>query len=320
MKSIGFEWGLGVFAVCAVAAREANASKNKTRIYLTLCQVTDEKIIAMRFVLILLFAQMLFGQRNPPDPQPELIWPGGAPGAVGEEDADKPSLFPWLAPQPTGLAVIVCPGGGYGALAMDHEGRQIAQWLNSQGISAFVLKYRLGPRYRHPAPLQDVQQAIRMVRRRAAEWRIDPARLGVMGFSAGGHLASTAATHFQAPGIRPDFAVLGYPVVTFTNEEYVHKGSRRNLLGDSPSGRLQEELSNELQVTRETPPVFLFHTNEDKGVPPENSILFYMACRKAGVPAELHIYEKGPHGVGLAATDLSLSSWPARLADWLRRR
>lgn len=277
----------------------------------------------MRSLILTLVPLALFAQPKSPDPIPELLWPNGAPGAMGTEEVDKPALTAWLPradQKPNGLAVVVCPGGGYGALAMDHEGKQIAQWLNSQGIAAFVLKYRLGPRYRHPAPLQDAHQAIRIVRKRAAEFKINPDRVGIMGFSAGGHLAATAATHFNAPGIRPDFAILGYPVITFTKEEFVHKGSRRNLLGDSPSPKLVEELSNELQVTRETPPIFLFHTNEDKGVPPENSVLFYMACRKAGVPVEMHIYETGPHGVGLAATDISLSSWPARLADWLRRR
>lgn len=274
----------------------------------------------MRLSLFFLLATTLWAQRQPVEPPAELLWPNGAPGAVGDEDADKPALTPWLVKNGSGLAVVVCPGGGYGGLAVDHEGRQIAQWLNSQGIAAFVLKYRLGPRYRHPAPLQDLRQAIRIVRRRAQEWSVDPARLGVWGFSAGGHLASTSVTHLEAPGTRPDFAILAYPVITFTNEEFVHKGSRRNLLGDSPDPKLVEDLSTELRVTRETPPIFLFHTSEDKGVPPENSILFYMACRKAGVPVEMHIYEKGPHGVGLAPTDLALSSWPARLADWLRRR
>ena len=274
----------------------------------------------MRTIFLLVASgALMLAQRLPPMPPSELLWPNGAPGAVGTDDADNPALTPYLPKNPTGLAVIVCPGGGYGALATDHEGHPVALWLNSQGITAFVLKYRLGPRYRHPAPLQDAQQAMRVVRKRAAEFKIDPNRLGIMGFSAGGHLASTAATHW-GPSTRPDFAILGYPVVTFTNEAYVHKGSRRNLLGDPADSKLAEELSNELQVTRDTPPTFLFHTNEDAGVPPENSVLFYMACRKAGVPAEMHIYEKGPHGVSLAQADLALSSWPARLADWLRRR
>jgi acetyl esterase/lipase len=272
----------------------------------------------LRFVLLLATAGVLLGQRNPPEPPSELLWPDGAPGAVGTEEADKPSLTPWLPAKGNGLAVVVCPGGGYGALAVDHEGKQIAQWLNSQGIAAFVLKYRLGPRYRHPAPLADAQQALKMVRARAT--RLGIQKIGIWGFSAGGHLASTAATLFDGPETRPDFAILAYPVITFTDEPQVHKGSRRNLLGDRPGPQLVQQLSTELRVTANTPPVFLFHTNEDNGVPPENSILFYLACRKAGVPVELHIYEKGPHGVGLAHTDYALSSWPARLSDWLRRR
>jgi acetyl esterase/lipase len=285
----------------------------------------------MRFLLCFLSLGALYGQRPVPEPAAQLLWPGGAPGAVGETEKDQPSLTPWLAKNPNGQAVVVCPGGGYGALAVEHEGKQIAQWLNSQGISAFVLKYRLGPRYRHPVMLQDVQRAIRTVRSRAAEWKVDAGRIGVWGFSAGGHLASTAATHFDRGKVgdadpvervssRPDFAILAYPVITLTQEEVVHKGSRRNLLGEAPDPQLAELLSNEKQVSAETPPTFLFHTNEDTGVPPENSVLFYLALRRAGVPAELHIYEKGPHGVGLGWSDLALSSWPGRLADWLKRR
>jgi acetyl esterase/lipase len=211
---------------------------------------------------------------------------------------------------------------------MDHEGRQIAEWLNSLGVGAFVLKYRLGPRYRYPAPLQDAQRALRLVRQRAGELGVAPERIGIWGFSAGGHLASTAGTHFDGgdPGAadpidrmscRPDFLILAYPVISFTTV-YAHAGSRRNLLGDNPEPSLVESLSNEKQVTAQTPPTFLFHTNEDKGVPPENSVLFYLALRKAGVPAELHIYLRGKHGVGLAQSDPVLSSWPRRLADWLR--
>ena len=265
-----------------------------------------------------------------PAPRTELLWPAGAPAAVGSEDRDKPSLTIWPAPQPRGAAVVVCPGGGYANLAVDHEGKQIAAWLNSLGVSAFVLQYRLGPRYRHPAPLQDAQRAIRWVRLHASEFDVRPDRIGIWGFSAGGHLAATAATHFEGANpnatdpldrfaTRPDFAILAYPVISFTTE-YTHKGSLRNLLGDSPEPGLVESLSNEKQVTPQTPPVFLFHTNADKGVLPENSVLFYMALRKAGVPAELHIYEQGRHGVGLAPTDAVLSTWPARLADWLRIR
>lgn len=271
--------------------------------------------------LLLILAGAVWAQRPVPEPAAELLWPNGAPGAVGTEEVDRPSLTAWLPKGPkNGQAVVVCPGGGYGALAVDHEGKQIAQWLNSQGIAAFVLKYRLGPRYRHPAPLTDAQQAIQMVRSRAKDYGIEAKRIGIWGFSAGGHLASTAATHFTSPENRPDFAILAYPVITFTDEAYVHKGSRRNLLGDNPDAGLVQKLSTELQVSKQTPPIFLFHTSEDTGVPPQNSILFYLACHKAGVPIELHIYEKGPHGVGLAWSDYALGTWPARLSDWLRRR
>ncbi len=288
-------------------------------------------MILSRVIFFSLSLGLLCAQRPVPEPTALLLWPQGAPGALGDTEKDQPSLTPWLAKTPNGQSVVVCPGGGYGALAMDHEGKQIAQWLNSQGISAFVLKYRLGPKYRHPVMLHDVQRAIRTVRAKATDWKVDGKRIGVWGFSAGGHLAATAATHFDAGnpsnqdsiermGSRPDFAILAYPVMTFTQEEFVHKGSRKNLLGETPDSRLVELLSNEKQVTKDTPPTFLFHTNEDTGVPPENSVLFYLALRRAGVPAELHIYEKGPHGVGLAWSDLALSSWPARLADWLKRR
>ncbi|MGH9658911.1 MAG: alpha/beta hydrolase [Bryobacteraceae bacterium] len=258
------------------------------------------------------------------------LWPDGAPGALGGEDIDRPSLTAYLPAQRNGQAVVVCPGGGYRALAMDHEGRQIALWLNSQGIAAFVLKYRLGPRYRHPAMIQDAQRAIRTVRAGATGLGLDPRRIGIWGFSAGGHLASTAATRFDAGtpaspdpiervSSKPDFAILAYPVISFTTE-WTHRGSLSNLLGPNPDPKLVEEMSSEKRVTAQTPPTFLFHTSEDKGVPPENSVLFYLALRKAGVPAEMHIYERGPHGVGLAPADLALSSWGARLADWLRRR
>jgi len=266
------------------------------------------------------------------DPKVELLWPSGAPDAAGTDDADKPTLSIWLPPadKANGCAVVVCPGGGYGALAVDHEGKQIAEFLNSLGVTAFMLKYRLAPRYKHPAPLQDAQRAIRTVRARAADWNVDPKRVGIMGFSAGGHLTSTAATHFddgkadsadaiEKASCRPDFAILCYPVISLTTS-YTHVGSKNNLLGKDPDPKLVESLSNDLQVTDKTPPTFLFHTNEDDGVVPENSVLFYMALRKAKVPAELHIYEKGRHGVGLAQKDPILSTWSARLADWMRGR
>lgn len=265
-------------------------------------------------------------------PKTERLWSGDAPGALGTEEKDIPTItiYPADAGKASGTAVIVCPGGGYGALAMDHEGKQIAEWLQSLGISAFVLKYRLGPKYHHPIELGDAQRAIRTVRHRAKEFGVAADRIGIWGFSAGGHLASTAGTHFDkgkpdaADAIdressRPDFMVLAYPVISFTTE-YVHKGSRRNLLGEPHDEKLAASLSNETQVTPETPPTFLFHTDADTGVPPENSVLFYLALRKAKVPAELHIYEKGRHGVGLAPQDPILSSWGERLADWFKTR
>jgi acetyl esterase/lipase len=267
-------------------------------------------------------------------PKVELLWPAGAPGAVGNEEKDKPAVTVFLpsADKANGAAVIVCPGGGYGFLADDYEGRDPARWLNSLGVAAFVLKYRTAPRYHHPAPLQDAQRALRTVRARAREWHVDPHRIGIWGFSAGGHLASTAGTHFddgkpdaadriERVSCRPDFLILCYPVITLEGP-YAHGGSRHNLLGKSgeADARLVESLSNEKQVTAQTPPTFLFHTDADAGVVPENSVLFYLALRKAKVPAELHIYEKGKHGVGLAPKDPILSSWPERLASWLTAR
>jgi acetyl esterase/lipase len=269
-------------------------------------------------------------QETQSDPPWTLLWEKGAPGALGDGDADKPALRVYLPEKGVGTGIVVCPGGGYGALALDHEGRQVAAWLNSLGVAAFVLRYRLGPRYHHPAQMQDVQRSMRFVRAKAHEYGISPDRIGVWGFSAGGHLASTAGTHFDAghpdapdpvdrTRCRPDFMILAYPVISLVTE-YAHAGSRRNLLGSNPDPKLVESLSNEHMVTPETPPTFLFHTNEDKGVPAENSVLFYLALRKAGVPAEIHIYEHGKHGVGLAQTDPVLSTWPARLADWLKAR
>jgi acetyl esterase/lipase len=262
-------------------------------------------------------------------PRTIVLWPDGAPGALGKEDADSPALTIYLpaAPQATGAAIVVCPGGGYGALAIDHEGHQVARLLTSRGIAAFILKYRLGPRYRHPAMQQDVLRAIRYVRWNADELGIRKTRIGVMGFSAGGHLASTAATLFDggkpstaapidAVSSRPDFAVLVYPVITM-NQASTHKGSQRNLLSDRPAPELLDKLSTDKQVTAQTPPTFLFHTNEDTAVPAENSVQFYLALRKAGVAGELHIFQKGPHGVGLAPADSALRVWPELLFNWM---
>jgi len=260
-----------------------------------------------------------------------LLWEDGAPGALGEESRDQPSITIYPPRRPTtGTAVIVAPGGAYLGLATNHEGRQVANWLNAHGITAFVLKYRLGPRYHHPIQLGDAQRAIRLARSRAEEFGISPNRVGMMGFSAGGHLTSTAGTHFDAgdasaadaverASSRPDFLILGYPVISLV-AEYTHQGSATALLGENPASQLREELSNELQVTPQTPPTFLFSTTTDTAVPPQNSIAFYEALHKAGVPAELHVFENGPHGVGLALGDPALSAWPTLLANWLRGR
>ena len=270
--------------------------------------------------------------KPPSNPLTIPLWPGGVPGAVGTEDADKPSLTVYLPTpgQATGTGIVVCPGGGYGGLALDHEGHQVARLLTSRGVAAFILKYRLGPRYHHPAMLNDVLQAIRTVRATAAQYGVKPDRIGVLGFSAGGHLASTAATLFDRgdpagptplarTSSRPDFAVLVYPVIQMGGD-VTHKGSQNNLLGPDAAPDLIAKLSTDKQVTKDTPPTFLFHTNEDTGVPAENSVLFYLALRKAGVPAELHIYAKGEHGVGLAPGDPVLRTWTDRLFDWMAGR
>jgi acetyl esterase/lipase len=259
------------------------------------------------------------------------LWPGGTPGAKGTEPVDIPTLTIYrpAADKNTGAAVVVCPGGGYGGLAA-HENQPIAEWLASKGVTAFVLKYRLGPRYRHPAMIDDANRAIRTVRAKASEYGVDPKKIGILGFSAGGHLASTAGTHYDAgkpdnedpierASSRPDFLVLLYPVIAMATE-YGHTGSKRNLLGENPPKDLVRSLSNETQVTKDTPPAFLVHTHEDSGVPAENSILFVLAMRKAGVPCELHMFEKGRHGLGLGMGDPAFSEWPKLCEIWMRQR
>ena len=275
-------------------------------------------------------------------PRVHYLWRGqGAPGALGGEDRDKPRLLVYLpegATVPSGRetpAVVICPGGGYGGLALRHEGHAVARWLNSIGVAAMILRYRLpGEGYRHPFPLRDAQRALRLVRSRASDWNVDPQRVGLMGFSAGGHLASTVATHHDAGNpeaadpvdrvsCRPDFAVLGYPVITMTGD--ANQGSKRNLLGPAPDPTLERELSNDLHVTRDTPPTFLVHASDDTTVQAEQSIRFYLALRKAGVPAELHIYEKGGHGFGVGGRPRrkptrAATTWFHRCAEWFRTR
>ena len=265
-------------------------------------------------------------------PQPSIpLWANGAPGALGADSTDQPIITPYLPPAGTanGTAVVIFPGGGYQHLSMVKEGSDVANWLAGAGVTTFVVRYRLGPKYRHPTMLGDAQRAIRTVRARAAEWNVDPRRLGVIGFSAGGHLASTAGTHFDAgnasstdpierASARPDFLLLLYPVITM-RDSLTHGGSKRNLIGTDAASELVRLMSNETQVTRETPPTFLVHSTDDKAVPVENSLLFYEALKRNSVPAEMHVFEHGGHGFGLAPRDPVLSAWTTMCEAWMRR-
>ena len=270
----------------------------------------------------------------PPAEAAQPLWPGGAPGAFGTAPKDVPTLtyFPADPAKASGAVIVVCPGGGYGGLA-DHEGRGYAEWLAEQGVAAAVLQYRLGSAgYRHPVMLNDAARAVRMVRHRAGEWKVDPAKVGIMGSSAGGHLASTLLTHHDAGkadaadpvdrlSSRPDFGVLCYAVITMG--EHTHAGSKRNLLGENPAADLVALLSNERQVTKETPPCFLWHTWEDTAVKVENTLDFATALRASGVPFDLHVYQKGRHGIGLSrgqngAAPGEVHPWAQDLLVWLR--
>ena len=256
------------------------------------------------------------------------LWPDAAPGARGHEGQDKPTLtcFAPDAAKASGAAVVICPGGGYQNLA-PHEGEGYARWLADNGIAGFVLKYRLGSGgYRHPAMLQDAARAVRVVRSRAAEWKLDAKKIGIIGSSAGGHLASTLLTHFdngtadaadpiERVSSRPDLGILCYAVITMG--PFTHQGSRNNLLGTNPSPELVKSLSNELQVTQNTPPCFIWHTYEDNVVPVENSLQFAEALRKAHVPFDLHIYQKGGHGMGLGVREYT-PGMSAQLHPWTR--
>jgi acetyl esterase/lipase len=281
-------------------------------------------------LVLLSNAASMRGQMTLRDGAELRLWTGAAPGAVGTSDADIPIITVFLPRTmgPNTPAVLVCPGGAYQHLADNHEGRQVANYFNSLGVAAFVLRYRLGPTYHHPIELGDAQRAIRMLRSHAGDWQLDPARIGIIGFSAGGHLAMTVSTRgdngspsapdpIDRAGSRVNFAVLGYPVISMT-ESYMHRGSRDNLLGANPDPELVRSLSGENSVTKDTPPTFIFQTNEDKTVPAENSVYYFLALRKAGVPAEMHVFEKGPHGVGLANDDPALSEWSKLMTNWLR--
>ena len=271
-----------------------------------------------------------------------LLWPEGVPGArdIGPEqnsdgthvsNVSVPTLTVYgpAVDRPNGTAVIICPGGGYTNLSFEREGVQFAHWLSTLGVTSFVLKYRM-KEFGHPAPLQDMLRAVRLVRSRAAEFRVNSARLGVMGSSAGGHLAACAGTMFDDPAgrtgaaldavsARPDFLLLMYPVITM-EDPFVHAGSRRSLLGPAPTPELRRLLSVDQRVTAATPPTLLIHTQADQTVPVENSILFYQALTRAKVPAEMYLFEHGTHGMGMKAGFGTASEWPKRAEEWLRSR
>ncbi len=301
------------------------------------------KTILSHLLLLLAFQQLSHSQNrilplwegDPPNYRETgevTIW--DTSDIVRIRQVQKPDIAVFLPSKKnaTGEAVVICPGGGYRILAYDWEGSDIARWLNSRGVAAFVLKYRLpGARNNitpHLSPLMDAQRAMRLVRYHAAAWNIDPERVGIMGFSAGGHLASTLSTHHDQgdPGspdpvdrlsCRPDFSILVYPVISFTGP-FMHSGSRTALLGEEPDEELVSYYSNELQVDEDTPPAILIHADDDTGVPPENSLVYYQALRAAGIPAEMHIYPYGGHGFSLAIGKGYLSTWPDRVIQWLR--
>jgi len=290
-------------------------------------QTTLKSPVVRALLLGLTVTPMLHAASLPPVP----LWPTAAPGALGTADKDIPTLTAFLpeAAAATGAAFVICPGGGYGQLA-PHEGEGYATWLAERGIAGIVLKYRLGTGgYHHPVMLQDVSRAMRLVRSKAAEWKIDPRRVGVMGSSAGGHLAATVLTHFDAgkPGdadpveresSRPDLGVLCYAVITLGED--THGGSRKNLLGENPDPALVEDLSNERQVKADTPPCFIWHTFEDKAVKVTNALLFAGALEARQIPFELHIYEKGGHGMGLGKPATNPHRWSTDLRAWLQER
>jgi acetyl esterase/lipase len=298
-------------------------------------------------VALLLFTTLL--TTNSFSQNPVLkVWPKGVPGSIRNdtysekvtesngipsryEKVTDPSLTVFLPPadKATGTAVIICPGGGYGGLAFDHEGYAIARWLNDNGIAGIILKYRLPSdlimKDKSAGPLQDAQEALRIIRRNNEHWKIDPHKIGVIGFSAGGHLASTLSTHFaekvyensDTTSARPDFSLLIYPVISF-DASFTHMGSRKNLIGDNPSKEATDHFSNELQITDKTPPAFLVHSSDDKAVPVKNSIVYYESLIKNKITAEMHIFQKGGHGYGLSVDNGTQASWPDLCIRWMK--
>jgi acetyl esterase/lipase len=285
-------------------------------------------------LLVPAFAQILHAQAGAAIPPPIFLYPNGAPGALGTSEADKPRMYAFPPKRrSTSAAILVIPGGGYEHVAIGHEGFQIATWLNAQGMAAFVLDYRVAP-YRYPVEIDDGRRAMRFIRAHAAEYGIDPNRLGVWGSSAGGHLGSSLGTHCEnvtptatnatvgsadpidSVSCKPNFMVLEYPVISMEGS-IAHTGSRKNLLGPDPNPALAHEYSNQFAVNAQTPPTFLWATENDPTVPVENSLEFYHALVRAHVHAELHIYEYKDHGCGLCGSIIPLSTWPALLRNWL---
>jgi acetyl esterase/lipase len=294
---------------------------------------------AALLVLTACAAPSAFSQSAPqtpaaPDPalphgQIQYLWPNGAPGAVGTEEQDKPHLeiFSGYGPAPH-TAVIVCPGGGYRNLAYEKEGTQIAEWLNLRGITAFVLTYRLTPRYHYPEPILDGYRSVRWVRSHAAEYHVAPDRIGMWGFSAGGHLVGMVGTHFddgspqaadpiERASDRPDFVISSYGGLTF-DPAIVKPGTMANIFSTPPAPEVFNDLSPDLHVTPRTPPFFLYATTPDQSVPVLSAVKFYTALVKAGVPAEMHIFQTGPHGTALGQSNPELAEWPTLLENWLR--
>jgi len=302
---------------------------------------------AIKSVLAILFFTLQITNSYTQNPVLK-VWPNGIPGSIKNdsysekvtesngipsryEKVTDPSLTVFLpsAEKATGTAVLICPGGGYGVLAFDHEGFAIARWLNDNGIAGIILKYRLPSDLimtnKSVGPLQDAQEAIRILRRNREHWKINPGKIGVIGFSAGGHLASTLSTHFaekvyevnDTTSARPDFSLLIYPVISF-DAAFTHMGSRNNLIGNNPSKEAIDHFSNELQITGKTPPTFLVHSSDDKVVPVKNSLVYYEGLVKNNITAEMHIFQKGGHGYGLSVDKGTQSSWPDLCIKWLK--
>ncbi len=283
-------------------------------------------LFSLLLPLALLAAHCSYSQRS----TVEYLWPKGAPDARGDSTGDKPTLTFFFPEKPNGAAIVICPGGAYRGLA-NHEGDTIAHWCNTFGVTGIVLRYRharSGAGYRHPTPLLDAQHALSLLRSRAAELGIDANKIGILGFSAGGHLAASLGTHFKdkdrspldplkGTSCRPDFMILIYPVITM-DSTFTHGGSRESLLGLTPSKELVDLMSNEKQVTPDSPPGFIIHTTDDQAVPVENAVAMYSALRRSKVPVEMHIFQHGAHGFGLGFNKGAVGAWPELCRTWMK--